>query len=34
LLGELLNIVTISSLDELRESSSHQFSATTVGVGF
>jgi hypothetical protein len=34
LLGELLNIVTLSSLDELRESSSHQFSATTVSIGF
>jgi len=33
LLCEFLNIVTLSTLDELRQSSSHQFSAPTVGIG-
>jgi hypothetical protein len=34
LLGELFNIVALSPLDELGQSSGHQFSASTVGIGF
>ena len=33
LLREFLDIVTLSTLDELRQSSRHEFSAATVGIG-
>ena len=33
LLCEFLDIVALSTLDELRQGSRHQFSATTVGIG-